>query len=65
MKHKCKDCAHFINTLKIQGCGLCYPPAKCSGNLEIDCEDFITPADEEKGKKSCGENINKKEGTKQ
>jgi hypothetical protein len=45
---KCKNCAHFISTLKIQGCGLCYPVAKCSGNLEIDCEDFITPADEEK-----------------
>jgi len=40
---KCKDCGHFISTLKTQGCGLNYPVAKCSGNLEIDCEDFITP----------------------
>lgn len=40
---KCKDCGHFISTLKTQGCGLYDPPAKCSGNLEIECEDFITP----------------------
>ena len=45
---KCKNCAHFISTLKIQGCGLNYPPAKCSGELAIECKDFISPADEEK-----------------
>jgi len=62
MKHKCKNCGRFERG---KGCTTCYPPAKCSGELAIECEDFITPADEEKGKKSCGENINKKEGTKQ
>ena len=45
MKHKCKNCGRFERG---KGCTACYPPAKCSGNLEIECEDFITPADEEK-----------------
>jgi len=43
MKHKCKNCAYFIKAIRVQGCGLYYPTAKCSGNLEIECEDFITP----------------------
>ena len=55
-KHKCRDCAHFISTLKTQGCGLDYPPAKCSGNLTIECEDFITPEAEEARQKKLWSN---------
>ena len=42
---KCKDCEYFI---KNKGCGLYYPIAKCSGELAIECQDFITKADWEK-----------------
>ena len=59
MKHKCKNCGRFERG---NGCTACYPPAKCSGNLEIECEDFITPADEEKGKKSYSKSTKTKQG---
>jgi len=39
MKHKCKNCGRFERG---KGCTACYPPAKCSGELAIECKDFIS-----------------------
>ena len=58
MKHKCKKCGHFERG---KGCTICYPPAKCSGNLEIECKDFITPEQEEKRQEKLFKNFRKAE----